>query len=1396
MLTVSSFFGNKVSISYISGVPTPDSLNDPKLVVIFKGLLKNSSVTKEKALAELQQIVNSRPDIVDSELHQQWVLIYSKLAIDISVAVRTLAHRCQGAICKILGKKAQKDLNDVLGPWLCGLYDPAAAVSRSAQDALQAVFATPEKRSMLWKIYRKDLLNFINDAIVVESAMSLYDERYVSKSEAELSYHRVVYTAIKALTNLLARTKADGADATSSDDLDLVLGPGLWKYALVDNIQVQKTILSFVRGLTIENQPLAEEHLKDLSSTILKLCVHSKKQSGGILPDILSTATVLSKAFGDQVWTSKKSKAALEVLFIGGSRESGQDFWKSIPPLYNSLPDNLRPSEEVLIASASKETISTVIVAAAECLMNLFSDIYEDIASIVCLSNARFDLQFLFKIGKSLPEGSSLDELVSECIKMTLNGSKVASKTRQTPLEKIFLLLQSSDKTSTSLSQFIRETLRSYNAEYFTFIYPLLKSKSYTIDEQTAEIFNKSFLENLAGVTSFEIFALEKELPKFKDYLAELCEKLVSSKNHSELKELFSIGPELRGYSTPVSSLDAFMEHHFFKEDDSDIQVKAILSHDILISKSTAFKILEDIVSDLEVDSHQSLKVLKAVASQDSDILKEFSEHNKIGKTLYARLFELGDEDLLNKLSGASSNGQFEMMIKSMDYLSIHDLSDMLDKAKKFNVEDISSILKSVLPSNLEIKVPIAVSAAKEQAILLDTHLTDSSQNLIDDQVWLKLLLVAEVALEKNAQISDDDLLKIGSIAEICSVKQDIGSFDEDHVTFVQQFIEVSEKLLSSRHSELTTRLLSDSTISSISFYHSLVLERLLKNHSVESSQLVSALSNRSDFVAFTALQHIGDEASAINLKNRIACQLIGSNTASAGAALISARTLLSLDKGIPMNRVGMIIQSVGKLLQSDNAYDSEFLPVRIALTYFLESVVEKYYNVLLPSHWSLITDTIEENFAVLDEDKKLGSVLWLNTMKLLLAVAKQGDAPESFDDKKSDIFIQTVDNIGFNVPFSSPYTSFVTELASLVSEDGAVFAEFDAEKLYGVLSSTTDINILLSVTMLCCKHVRASQEDVSIEYELSKGQMTVSLPDKLMSLVQQPRSAVPLVWLRQLAAWFVIFSHFERSSYGLRKEYIKQIQSSIDSLLDKLFSGEFGQTKSSLTGEFDLGGLSSLTSDKLGEFCQHVYFLAIKYVPSVVRGWFLSQRNIALCKKVQEFTKDRVSPSLITEEINSLQVNDDEGFRVEKKSTSIAVYYQVDEEEGALSISFPECYPLEDITINTTRLIGISQKRWRGWCASMRASSMSHNGRLTDLISILKKSITTYFEGVEECAICYAVVHSDLTLPEKTCSTCKKKFHTDCLYRWFKSSNDSACPLCRAKFNFKTRQTANPLLV
>jgi len=62
------------------------------------------------------------------------------------------------------------------------------------------------------------------------------------------------------------------------------------------------------------------------------------------------------------------------------------------------------------------------------------------------------------------------------------------------------------------------------------------------------------------------------------------------------------------------------------------------------------------------------------------------------------------------------------------------------------------------------------------------------------------------------------------------------------------------------------------------------------------------------------------------------------------------------------------------------------------------------------------------------------------------------------------------------------------------------------------------------------------------------------------------------------------------------------------------------------------------------------------------------------------------------------------------------------------------------------------------------------------------KKNIDAVFEGVEECPICYSVIHVvNNTLPKLVCHTCNHKFHNACLYKWFNTSNKSQCPLCQS---------------
>ena len=56
-------------------------------------------------------------------------------------------------------------------------------------------------------------------------------------------------------------------------------------------------------------------------------------------------------------------------------------------------------------------------------------------------------------------------------------------------------------------------------------------------------------------------------------------------------------------------------------------------------------------------------------------------------------------------------------------------------------------------------------------------------------------------------------------------------------------------------------------------------------------------------------------------------------------------------------------------------------------------------------------------------------------------------------------------------------------------------------------------------------------------------------------------------------------------------------------------------------------------------------------------------------------------------------------------------------------------------------------------------------NGNIIDGLELWKNNIDKKFEGVDDCMICFSVLHgTNFQLPRITCKTCKKKFHSACL--------------------------------
>lgn len=69
-------------------------------------------------------------------------------------------------------------------------------------------------------------------------------------------------------------------------------------------------------------------------------------------------------------------------------------------------------------------------------------------------------------------------------------------------------------------------------------------------------------------------------------------------------------------------------------------------------------------------------------------------------------------------------------------------------------------------------------------------------------------------------------------------------------------------------------------------------------------------------------------------------------------------------------------------------------------------------------------------------------------------------------------------------------------------------------------------------------------------------------------------------------------------------------------------------------------------------------------------------------------------------------------------------------------------------------------------------------------ILKLWKDAVDKKYEGLDECHICFSLLHpATAQLPKLKCHTCRKIFHSACLYRWFNTSNKSTCPICRELF-------------
>ncbi|KAA8914542.1 hypothetical protein FN846DRAFT_926712 [Sphaerosporella brunnea] len=344
--------------------------------------------------------------------------------------------------------------------------------------------------------------------------------------------------------------------------------------------------------------------------------------------------------------------------------------------------------------------------------------------------------------------------------------------------------------------------------------------------------------------------------------------------------------------------------------------------------------------------------------------------------------------------------------------------------------------------------------------------------------------------------------------------------------------------------------------------------------------------------------------------------------------------------------------------------------------------------------------------------------------------------------------------------------------------------------------------------------YIPTQQEQLSVDIALSaEAASNLRLPPELLSLViEAPElpddedleytNEIPIAIRGYLLSWILIFDHFQNASFKVRSLYVESLKEGqylpplLDFISSTLFSRPFDASRVDITS-YVLSDTSENPLQDLRALQTHLYYLCLLRTPSLVKSWWLdTSTNRATVLAVEAFTEKYMSPLLIDNElaavgewVSSRSEADEDGMKVKvsRAAKEVTASYPVDDQAMDIRIRLPAVFPLRQVEVLGLRRVGLDERRFKQMQLASQAVVNFQSGSIIDALTLFRKNVSLHFQGISECAICYSIlaVTPDRSLPNRACSTCKNKFHSSCLLKWFKTSNSSSCPLCRTSFSF-----------
>ncbi|KAL5374934.1 hypothetical protein PMIN06_008724 [Paraphaeosphaeria minitans] len=338
-------------------------------------------------------------------------------------------------------------------------------------------------------------------------------------------------------------------------------------------------------------------------------------------------------------------------------------------------------------------------------------------------------------------------------------------------------------------------------------------------------------------------------------------------------------------------------------------------------------------------------------------------------------------------------------------------------------------------------------------------------------------------------------------------------------------------------------------------------------------------------------------------------------------------------------------------------------------------------------------------------------------------------------------------------------------------------------------------------------KQIPAAQEQISIDSALEK--TTARLPEELLSLILEAPTvaaladanferSIPLPLRGYLLSWLLVFDHLAHSSFKVKNDYVDHIKTG--AYLPGLLDFAFDFLGHAHNKPVDISRLDPTTYEPDIELPRrdahwlltHIYYLCLLHLPSLTKSWYIDCKSRPVVVALEPWTEKHISPPVITSALSSVQswadtIPPDEPFAVKIafRAHEITTTYVIDDATVAMRLTLPPSFPLAPARIEGLSRVAVNEQKWQSWLRTSLGAITIFNGSIIDALTTFKRNVEGAMKGQTECAICYSVVGSDKRLPDKRCSTCRNLFHGGCLFKWFKSSGSSSCPLCRNPFNY-----------